>query len=31
VHGYGLAIYKAELDYLESQRRFFDLPGANAA
>lgn len=31
VHGYGLAVYKAELDYLESQRRFFDLPGANAA
>jgi PadR family transcriptional regulator AphA len=31
VHGYGLAVYRAELDYLESQRRFFDLPGANAA
>jgi DNA-binding PadR family transcriptional regulator len=31
VHGYGLAIYKAELDYLESRRQFFDLPGANAA
>jgi DNA-binding PadR family transcriptional regulator len=31
VHGYGLAIYRAELDYLESQRRFFDVPGANAA
>ncbi|HVG81792.1 MAG TPA: PadR family transcriptional regulator [Methylomirabilota bacterium] len=31
VHGYGLAVYTAELDYLESQRRSFDLPGANAA
>jgi PadR family transcriptional regulator, regulatory protein AphA len=31
VHGYGLTIYRAELDYLESQRRFFDVPGANAA
>jgi hypothetical protein len=30
VHGYGLAIYTAELDYLES-RRHFDLPGVNAA
>ncbi|HXV23207.1 MAG TPA: PadR family transcriptional regulator [Alphaproteobacteria bacterium] len=31
VHGYGLAIYRAELGYLEAQRRFFDLTGASAA
>ncbi len=31
VHGYGLAIYRAELDYLEAQRRFFDLQSASAA
>jgi DNA-binding PadR family transcriptional regulator len=31
VHGYGMAVYKAELDYLESQRRFFNMPGATAA
>jgi PadR family transcriptional regulator, regulatory protein AphA len=31
VHGYGLAVYRAELDYLESQRRLFEMPGATAA
>ena len=31
VHGYGMAIYKAELEYLESRRRAFELPGASAA
>jgi DNA-binding PadR family transcriptional regulator len=31
VHGYGMAIYKAELEYLESRRRAFELSGASAA
>ncbi len=31
VRGYGLAIYQAELGYLEAQRRFFEMPGVTAA
>ncbi len=31
VRGYGLAVYQAELSYLEGERRFFEMSGATAA